>query len=324
MATADAPLFKDVTSFFVVEFYQNIYNSARNSARNSKDASITKAYIDRVRMYIVKVKNDKRSYSRLIKDLHEYCDKNRNLTFTDFLQRFITSFIPGEYEDQFTTRNYDELLCKIITDFLGMFAKCITKPDTLKKVIDNHKDKQNVLLLQLEAMNILKHIQRKISYEFTCAFSDAKETVNIEIVNKLKDENENLANELNKIAKENENLIKQLNELNDLYTKDMAIYRDKIEDLNKAIEKYKRLSQLLARQRITIAKPEPEPIPIAVPIPSPVREPEPEPVTIADMFSTPAPEPLTEDNLRKHNSEHEEGEDELDVLNLANDLIQFD
>ena len=271
------PLFKRVGIFFVNDFYFNVYETSKNSSR---DASVTKQYISNVRIYSTKVKQDKNVYGRLISDIHRFCTKSPkfgNLLFTDFINKFLEPFIPSGYENAFGKKQLDELLCKVITDFLTSYVNYVTNPEILRRIIDKHDiDKEvNCNILFTETQRILEDIQLKIYHEFIGAVNKKDDVINIEAFNEVRERCSQL--EVN-----NNELIENLSNINSEY-----------ESLQQKYKKMERLVKLLSKTQITVERKVENPPQSIISVPTPphpqaqVYEPEPE------------IQPLTAQNLEK-------------------------
>lgn len=292
----DNLLFQQVGAFFVNEYYYHIYKRAVISRPDT--SSTTKEYVNRIKMYAVNVMSNSSSYNRLITAIHEYCTKQprfASLTFSNFITKFISPFIPEEYESSFNKNNQDELLCQIITKFIGAFTKYVTRPDILQRIVDTHdkNDKINCTMLHNETQNIIKNIQCQIYHKFTMAVTSTDETVSIDVLNQVREELTQCEDELNELKEEHSNL--------------SVAYRD-LEERNGKLEK---LVKLLSRTKITVNKTS-----------TVVNVPQQTPTPVDDI-----PLPLTEENIEKLHEElgdsvSEVGESQ-EILDLTQAMIQL-
>ena len=288
MSQSNSYLFKAVSGYFS-NFYVNVlYNAAHSASLNSTEKlSITDAYRSKVSCYIQAIKTVESAYKRLVSDLHSYCVKIstrfNSMTFSQFINSFVSSFVPVDYIDSMSASNKDEIFSVVITDLAATLGSICTKPDYLRKIIDNHDKNRTVTceMLFKESLRSLDNQRDMMLSKFVREISQAKDYISSDA-----------ANQLRKVLDEKENIIHNRNE-------EIAELRHQISILKENDAKMRRLVELLQKNKIVIHKD----VPVAVVTPSVVvgsaapprralESPKPSPKS--------KPQPLTERNLTRH------------------------
>ena len=296
MSHANPYLFKAIAGYYV-NFYVNVlYNAAHNASLNSSEKmSVTDAYRSKVSCYIQAIKTVESAYKKLVGDLHRYCVKIstrfNSMTFSQFIDSFVRSFVPTDYIESMSANDKDEVFSVVITDLAATLGTICTKPDYLRKIIDNHDKNRSVTceMLFKESMRCLDNQKDMMLSKFVREISQAKDYISADAANKLR-----------RILDEKEDIIGDRNE-------EIAELRHQIDTLKESVDKHKRLAELLQKQRIVIYKDEP-PAPRHPPSvrppshPPSVRPPSHPPSVRPPSMSSPKPKsvPLTQRNLQRH------------------------
>lgn len=178
-----------VGSHFVDIYFNHVYNSSQTKLKAG--GSLTDEYTRQIRAYITGVKTDEQLYRTVIQGLHRYFQNATRfsaLSFTDFVERIVSQFIPPEYYGQFKTQEKDETLGSIVADLVSGLGVYISSSDMLRRVIDEHNLNTNVTIrmLQDQAITILLNKRGEVHNSFLRRIGQAKDTVSMEIVDQLK------------------------------------------------------------------------------------------------------------------------------------------
>ncbi len=272
--------FDTLGTFFVDIFYNDIYNKSRSVFESARAASITEAYKHMSMSYINILSSNVAIYKQIITALFEYFKKhysNPGMSFAAFIDRIILAFFPPEYKNTLSDNNKDTLLREVVVNGLTEFIKFLLSPDILSRVIDDHKNCNNVKILQ---------------DRFVTIFSAHRESYYSRIVEKLRG-----GNDANKVPATIYEDLKQ--KMVDEVRKRVAVERE----LNNARKLIQQLTDQIdiLRQATVVSRPGVRPIKASEPSTLPIKiepalaktpyqfamEPEPEPYEILE-FPTPA------------------------------------
>jgi len=183
-------IFDILGSFFVDTVYNQLYLVSRSLVREAKASSITDAYKGTIINYMSGISSRKDLYMGVVKNLHEYYQKSNRLciVFSEFEDKIVSNFIPPEYYRDFTETRKDTVLHDIIIKTVNKFGETVLSYEVLKKIIDNHRNLENVTFLQDKIIDIFI-IQRENYYaKFAEKISskNANNMVSSRLVDKLK------------------------------------------------------------------------------------------------------------------------------------------
>jgi hypothetical protein len=178
-----------VGSHFVDIFFNHVWASAHTNLKSG--TSITDEYTRRVKAYILGVKTDERCYRDIVTRLHEYfraTTRYTTLSFSDFVERIISQFIPLEYYDLLNAAEKDETLGSVIADLISGLGTYVTRPDMLRRIIDEHdlQPKVTIRMIQDQGVTVLLAKRSVIHNNFLRKIGQATDTVSSEIVDDLK------------------------------------------------------------------------------------------------------------------------------------------
>ena len=131
-------LFQAVGAFFVNKYYYILYSSAKSNVTNG---TVTDTYTANLREFCSGIKNMEQCYRRVADDLHKYCKRSprfSNLLYSEFIDKFMESFVPDDYFEVLTRDNKEEIFCRVITELATGLANFSIRSDNLRKIVDNH------------------------------------------------------------------------------------------------------------------------------------------------------------------------------------------
>lgn len=157
----------DVFGTYLVDvFYNNHYVLAKERVRNGLATSITDEYRILVVSYIKAPGADEKYYKKLVISWHEYYRQHAfgdSMLLPDFQDKILSQFIPPGYYRDFSERQKDDTFRAVVMKTLVDFGDCILAPDMLRRIIDDHNNRDNVLMLQGRIETILVN-QRDVYY----------------------------------------------------------------------------------------------------------------------------------------------------------------
>lgn len=182
-------VFEIVASYFVDCFFNHVWHNARTSL--SGGTSLTDEYVRRIQAFVTGTKNDPRCYSEVVQGVHAYFTNTTRFTtlsFAEFVDKIVSVCVPAEYFRQFTSADKDELLGSVLCDLIANLAAAVTKPDTLKRVIDEHTKtpELTVRILQDVAVGALVAKRAALHNKFLHKMGQARDSVSMDVVEDMK------------------------------------------------------------------------------------------------------------------------------------------
>jgi len=303
-------LIKAVSGYFVNFYFNTLYKVAKNASVNSREGlSITDTYRAKVASFIQAIKHTEDGYKMLVTRLHEYCvnvsSRFTSLSSSRFINTLVEGFVPIDYKDSLSTTDRDEIFSIVILDLAGTLGSFCTKPDTLRKIIDQHDSAKSITCESIysESMRCLENKRDVMINRFVREIAQAKDYVSSEAANKLR---------LKLDQKEEE-----INELKEY----ISTLQHQVSDLQEKEAKLRRMVELLQKNKIVIqqdSKPKPEPTPLTKDNLSKYNR---EPVTPVSKsiprLPTPPPEVEAEADDEREAEEEEEVESNSDSGSLS-------
>tara|TARA_B110000908_G_scaffold113440_1_gene133082 strand:+ start:7160 stop:8215 length:1056 start_codon:yes stop_codon:yes gene_type:complete len=248
-------LFKAISGYFVNFYFKTLYNSAKTASINSRDGlSITDTYRSKVSCYIQAIKSVEEAYKQLVTGLHKYCKKIstrfNSITFSQFVDTLVDGFVPVDYNEILSTTNKDEIFSVVILDLAATLGTVCTRPEYLRKIIDQHEEAKSVTqeMMFKEAIRCLDNQRGMLMHKFIRGISQSKDYISADAANSLRE-----------MLDEKEEIIEARNE-------EIASIRYEMEDLKERESKLRRMVQLLQQNRVVIQR-TPEPVHVEVPVP---------------------------------------------------------
>ena len=210
-------IFEILGAYFTDVIFNHIYGSAKTKS-GVNATSITEEFTNHINAYMFGVKNDNKCYSSVIQQVHRYFMAHTRFTimsFAEFVDKVISVITPETYFSQLTIPEKDELLGNLICDLISGLAVFVTKPDMLRRIIDNHKESPivTIRMIQDAAVSILITKRDSIKNKFLEITAESQGTVSIETLDKMKSLITNLVREKAELATKNqklENLVEAL------------------------------------------------------------------------------------------------------------------
>lgn len=180
-----------IGSYFIDIFYNDLYIKARNDIRDGRGTStLTDAYRDNIISYMRGVKEHRGPYGQVVRGLHEYYQRLTvfaTITFSEFENKILAMFVPLQYFRDFTEKDKDVHMHVTIRRIVNELGEAIIERDCLRRVIDEHQDKNNVIRLQDIGMGIMQNIRDEYFTRFARKINEKPEMVSADIVRRLKE-----------------------------------------------------------------------------------------------------------------------------------------
>lgn len=182
-------IFEIIAAYFCDTIFNHIFHSAKTNVSNG--ASLTDEYIKRVHAYVIGVKTDRKCYGEIVKGVHNYfigTTRFTTLSFADFVDRIIGVCVPPEYFSQFSPQDKDELLSSVLCDLVSNLTAFSTKPDMLRRIIDNHTSTPEVTIRMLQdaAVHTLTTKRIALHNKFLHKVGQARDTVPMDVIDDMK------------------------------------------------------------------------------------------------------------------------------------------
>lgn len=161
-------VFDTIGSYFVDVFYNTLYSKSVELVNNGHAGSITDTYRSTLLAYYSAISKNDKYYLQTMQMLHEYYGTYAGLEsimYVDFEDVVLSKFIPPEFYRDFTSRNKAMAMFNIISSVIGDFVIYIIEKDgMLSRIIDDHNNRNNVVILQQKITDLFI-LQREIYYE---------------------------------------------------------------------------------------------------------------------------------------------------------------
>lgn len=171
-----------------------------NAARPTGNSSITDEYRQNASAYMIGVKSDAQCYHTVVQNLHQYFVNHTRLTtmtFSDFVDKVVSCFVPASYYMQMTAEEKDEILSSVICELVSGLVVFCTSADMLRRVIDARETETAVTIrmMQEKAVAIQEQKRDAIHNDFLRQLGQPRETVPALMVEKMKKALKQLARE---------------------------------------------------------------------------------------------------------------------------------
>lgn len=201
-----------MTAYFIDLFYNHLYFEGKKLKVNGSVASITEGYKHALNAFIKSLTNA-RLYKKAVIGIHQYFINYTSFTtisFSKCVDRLTSNFVPEDYFPSLDNTQKMSILRLVINQAIKNFTKKLVN-EHLTKIIDNHKDPDNVRMLQDELVDCFLLEREGVYQRFvsTQTKTNTNETVNRLIAEKMQKEIKNLILEKIQLKKEN-NALKQI------------------------------------------------------------------------------------------------------------------
>jgi hypothetical protein len=187
--------FDIIGCFFINKFYSHLYQLASQKLQSGHAKTLTDAYRDLIVAYVRGVQQPQ-TYLQTLKELIAYWSQlttGFQTPISEFEDKILIEFIPPEYFREFTSRDRESVLQKIIADAVSHLASECIKGGMLAKIIDKHTDESNVTLLQRKMVDHFATVRNGYFEKFVQSITKSNQTAHSQTIDALKQECVNLA-----------------------------------------------------------------------------------------------------------------------------------
>ena len=182
-------VFEVIASYFVDCYFNHVWHGARTHV--SAGRSLTDEYTSRIQAFVTGTKNDPRCYSEVIQGVHSFfigTTRFTTLSFAEFVDRIVGVCVPAEYFRQFSAQDKDELLSSVICDLVANLAAGTTKPDMLRRIIDEHSKTPEVTIRMMQDIAVGALITKRgaLHNKFLHKMGQARDAVPLDVVEDMK------------------------------------------------------------------------------------------------------------------------------------------
>jgi hypothetical protein len=206
-----------IGSYLTHTVYNSLYIAARQSVDNGKDRTITDAYRKKLNLFSNGMSKSTVGYKDIIKSFFAFYQKKLDsaVTMREFEDSILSQFIPTDYYKDFSSKQRDTTMRDIFIASTENFFDKILKQH-VSKIIDDHKNKDNVIMLQEQILDILLTIRETYYDKFAGIITSSSKTKPIgvphEVVEKLKDELSKARKYINDLSTERDRAINMLSQ----------------------------------------------------------------------------------------------------------------
>jgi hypothetical protein len=182
-------VFEIISAYFCDTIFNHIHHSAKVNLTSG--SSLTDEYVRHIHPYVIGVKNDARCYSDIVQGVHTYftgTTRFTTLSFVEFVDRVVGVCVPEEYFKQFSPQDKDELLSSVLCDLVSNLAAFTTKPDMLRRIIDDHSITPDVTVRMLQDAAVTSLITKRAALhnKFLQKIGQSRDTVSMDVVDDMK------------------------------------------------------------------------------------------------------------------------------------------
>jgi hypothetical protein len=234
--------FEIISAYYVDIFYNHLYTEAKKLKVIGTVSSVTEGYKHTLNAFLKGLTNPK-LYKKSISGLHHYFITIgfASISYAKCIDRITQDFVPMDYFNSLTFTQKIGVLRLVLNQSMKSFIRKIVD-EYMSKIIDFHKDKDNVRLLQDEFIDCLILEREGFFQRF---IATQTKTNNNETVNRLLAEK--MQNEIKRLVKEKYDQKNKINILKRAYIQK----KDNENKLNEIISELKnKISTLEIRNTV--------------------------------------------------------------------------
>ncbi len=249
--------FDIIGSYFVNLFYNEFYSKAITMKATNKYNSITEAYNDILISYLDFIKKEE-FFKQIVKGIHIYCistTKYTTMTHKECIEFMVHEFIPEKLWSSLREKQKGKLFHEVMGTCITIFIENIIK-EKIYIIIDNHKEPENVVILQDLFLNIILLEKDKIYSKFLNP--NSTNTISIDVfkkkINDILKDKAILHKKINKF----ESIIEELKKLNlknittiQNQTNEISSLKNEIQNLSDIISKLQEKNKQLRKSSHT-------------------------------------------------------------------------
>lgn len=154
--------FEIIAAYFIDVYYNHFYIEAKHLRNNGQVSSITEGYKRGLLAYGRAI-DDHNMYKRILKNLHEFFQECgfSSITFSECIDHITKEFIPEDYYHLVSRNQKASILKMIICNSNSTFIEKIAQ-EYIKMIIDNHKEADNVRVMQDDFIELLIYEREKM------------------------------------------------------------------------------------------------------------------------------------------------------------------
>ena len=197
--------FEIIGAYYVDIFYNHLYTEARKLKSSGNVSSITEGYKHTLNAFLQSLSNPK-LYKKSISGIHHYFITigYSSISFGKCIDRITCEFVPIDFFQSLSSFKKMGILKMIINQSIKSFTRKIVDSHMIK-IIDYHKDKDNVRILQDDFIDCLIMEREGMYHRFVYkqTTTNKNETVNRELAEKMQQEIKKLISEKHALNKKN-------------------------------------------------------------------------------------------------------------------------
>lgn len=197
--------FEIMGAYYVDIFYNHLYNEARKLKSAGNVSSVTEGYKHTLNAFLQSLSNPK-LYKKSITGIHHYFITIgfSSISFGRCIDRITCEFIPDDFFQSLSSAKKMGILKMVINQSIKSFTRKIVNSHMIK-IIDFHKNKDNVRILQDDFIDCLIMEREGMYQRFITkqTVTNKNETVNRELSEKMQKEIKRLIAEKHAIMKKN-------------------------------------------------------------------------------------------------------------------------
>ena len=227
-------IYEIMSAYYIDIFYNHLYSEANKLKINGNVSSITEGYKHTLNAFLKSLANPK-LYKKSIVGIHHYFITigYASISFTKCIDKLIYEFVPTDYFISLSSTQKMGVLRLILNQSLKTFIKKIVDEHMIK-IIDNHKERDNVRILQDDLIDCFIMEREGMYQRFITIQTESGNADHID--RKLL---EKMQQEIKKLVKEKYEQKREINILKQAYLlkkQNENLLHTKISELTKQIE----------------------------------------------------------------------------------------
>ena len=161
----DIYLFEIIGSYFVDIVYNHIYINTK--IKLSANTSFIDEYIRKLQLYLIGIKNDKKCYNDIVKNLYKYyiTISSENISYFQFITNITNTCILNNLKNKITIEHKEGIVSVIICDLVSNIITYILLPENINQVINQRSSNSKLLIRNLQDYSIQVLLTKKLDIQ---------------------------------------------------------------------------------------------------------------------------------------------------------------
>lgn len=242
-------IYEIISSYFSDVFYNHVFSSSSAALNKSGGGkSLTDEYVRQTQAYLTGIKTDAACYKQANTDLYRYFSEfYKSLSFSQYVDRVVSQFVPDKTFSGLKAAEKDEIMGLVICGLVSALAAYSTKPELLRRIIDQHGVNAQVTHRMMQDVGITELITQRetLLNKFLKRQGQSRDLIPANVVENLKETVRKLVRAKQRAEDEADSLYEEL-----------RAAKKKLKDASVRESKYRQIIALLRGASSTEVRPE--------------------------------------------------------------------